>query len=89
MSILKRAKALGFPSAFEMVKATGYSNSTLSDLMKNNPDKFEVVTLSARIGQLTIEKLHAMTGGGQKRIASKRLCDMTSEELLTIFGEAV
>jgi hypothetical protein len=88
MSIKERAKTLGFPSAKSMVLSTGYANSTLAAMEVDNPKKFEVITLSARIGQLTMIQLSAMLGGEKKQIASKRLCDMTSEELKTIFGEA-
>jgi hypothetical protein len=87
MSIKERAKALGFPSAKAMVLSTGYANSTLAAMEVDNPKKFEVITLSARIGELTVDQLHTLTGGENKKLTKKRLCDLSAEELKQLFGE--
>ena len=86
MSLKERASALGFSSAGAMVRATGYANSTLEKMRVVNPSKFEAVTLSARIGEMTVSELKHICST-MSRISGKRVNTLTAEELRQLFGE--
>ncbi len=87
MSLKERAIALGFSSAGEMVKKTGYVNSALYKMQTENKSRFEAITLSARVGEMTIEEFKKI-GSKAGFLMVKPLNKMTAGELHQLFGEA-